>query len=61
VLDKGQEDDWFGSHLITTFVVLCVTSLALLIAWELRQIRIGHKPILDLTLFKRRNFAIRLY
>ena len=58
VLDKGQEDDWFGSHLITTFVVLCVTSLALLIAWELRQIRIGHKPILDLTLFKRRNFAI---
>jgi DHA2 family multidrug resistance protein len=58
VLDKGQEDDWFGSHLITTFVVLCVTSLTLLIVWEMRQIRIGHKPILDLTLFKRRNFAI---
>jgi len=58
VLDKGQEDDWFGSHLITTFIVLCITSLALLIAWEMRQIRIGHKPILDLTLFKRRNFAI---
>src|ERR1700721_1764952 len=27
VLDKGQEDDWFGSHLITTFIVLCVTAL----------------------------------
>jgi DHA2 family multidrug resistance protein len=58
VLDKGQEDDWFGSRLITTFIVLCVVSLVTLIVWEMRQIRIGHKPILDLTLFKNRNFAI---
>jgi DHA2 family multidrug resistance protein len=59
VLDKGQEDDWFGSRLITTsFIVLCISSLILLVLWEMRQIRIGHKPILDLTLFKRRNFAI---
>ena len=57
-LDKGQEDDWFGSRIITTFVILCVASLTTLIFWELRQIRIGHKPILDLTLFKRKNFAI---
>jgi DHA2 family multidrug resistance protein len=58
VLDKGQEDDWFGSRLITTFVALCLSSLILLILWEMRQIRIGHKPILDLTLFKNRNFAV---
>jgi DHA2 family multidrug resistance protein len=58
VLDKGQEDDWFGSRLITSFSVLCISSLILLILWEMRQIRIGHKPILDLTLFKRRNFAV---
>src|SRR5271156_532633 len=58
VLDKGQEDDWFGSRLITTFSVLCISSLILLILWEMRQIRIGHKPILDLSLFKRRNFAV---
>ena len=58
VLDKGQEDDWFGSHLITTFIILCITSLTALLFWEMRQIRVGHKPILDLTLFKRRNFAI---
>jgi DHA2 family multidrug resistance protein len=58
VLDKGQEDDWFGSRLITFFIVTCVVSLVVLIAWELRQIRRGHKPILDLTLFKRRNFAV---
>ena len=58
VLDKGQEDDWFGSSLITFFTVACVTSLVLMIFWELRQIRTGHRPILDLTLFKSKNFAV---
>jgi MFS transporter, DHA2 family, multidrug resistance protein len=58
VLDKGQEDDWFGSRLITTFVVVCISSLILMILWEMRQIRTGQKPILDLTLFKGRNFAV---
>ncbi len=57
-LDKGQEDDWFGSRLITFFIVLCVVSLTSMVFWELRQIRLGKKPILDLTLFKRRNFAV---
>ncbi len=58
VLDKGQEDDWFGSRTITIFIALCVVAMVTLIVWELRQIRVGHKPILDLTLFRNRNFAI---
>jgi len=58
VLDKGQEDDWFGSRIITTFIILCVTALIGMILWEMRQIRVGHKPILDLTLFRNKNFAI---
>jgi MFS transporter, DHA2 family, multidrug resistance protein len=58
VLDKGQEDDWFGSHIITTFVILCVTALLTLLLWEIWQIRKGHKPILDLTLFRNRTFAV---
>ncbi|HEY1896786.1 MAG TPA: DHA2 family efflux MFS transporter permease subunit [Terracidiphilus sp.] len=58
ILDKGQEDDWFGSRLITTFIVLCVLSLITLVIWELVQIRRKHRPILDLTLFKQRNFAV---
>lgn len=58
VLDKGQEDDWFGSRLITTFTILCVAALATLLIWEIVQIRKGHKPILDLTLFRNRTFAI---
>jgi len=58
ILDKGQEDDWFGSRLITTFIVLCVLSLITLVTWELVQIRRRKRPILDLTLFKQRNFAV---
>ena len=58
VLDKGQEDDWFGSRLITTFIILCIGSLIALIIWEIIQIRRNHRPILDLTLFKQRNFAM---
>jgi MFS transporter, DHA2 family, multidrug resistance protein len=58
VLDKGQEDDWFSSHLITFFTVAMVVAFIAMIWWELKQLREGHRPILNLTLFKRRNFAI---
>ena len=58
VLDKGQEDDWFGSHLITFFIVVCVVSLVSLIVWSLVQARKGNRPILNLTLFRRSSFAI---
>jgi len=58
VLDKGQEDDWFGSGVITFFTTMCVVSLVTLIVWELYQIKIKKRPILNLTLFRRRTFAI---
>ena len=58
VLDKGQEDDWFGSHLITFFVVAMSVAFVLLIWWELKQLREGKRPLLNLTLFTRRSFAI---
>jgi DHA2 family multidrug resistance protein len=58
VLDKGQEDDWFSSHLITFFTVAMVVAFVTMIWWELKQLREGHRPILNLTLFKRRNFSI---
>ncbi len=57
VMDKGQEDDWFGSRTITIFIALCTISLVTLVLYELRQIRNKGKPILDLTLFKNRTFA----
>ncbi|MBS1799825.1 MAG: DHA2 family efflux MFS transporter permease subunit [Acidobacteria bacterium] len=57
VLDKGQEDDWFASHLITFFAVVMVVAFITMIWWELRQLRVGHRPIINLTLFKRKNFS----
>src|ERR1700734_1236413 len=52
-LDKGQEDDWFGSHFISTLVVIAVVGLVSLVIWEW-----FHKePIVDVRLFKNFNFA----
>jgi MFS transporter, DHA2 family, multidrug resistance protein len=52
-LDKGQEDDWFGSRFITTLVIIAVLGLVSLIIWEW-----FHKePIVDVRLFRNFNFA----
>jgi MFS transporter, DHA2 family, multidrug resistance protein len=53
VLDKGQEDDWFGSHFITTLVVIAVVGLVSLVVWEWFQ----KQPIVDVRLFKSFNVA----
>jgi MFS transporter, DHA2 family, multidrug resistance protein len=58
VLDKGQEDDWLSSHLIAFFIGLMIVAFITMIWWELKQLREGHRPILNLTLFTRRQFAI---
>jgi MFS transporter, DHA2 family, multidrug resistance protein len=34
VLDKGQEDDWFGSHFILTLAITAAISLVALVIWE---------------------------
>jgi MFS transporter, DHA2 family, multidrug resistance protein len=54
VLDKGQEDDWFGSSFITTFTVISVIALVAAIIWELKQ----KDPVVDLSLLANRNFAL---
>ncbi len=53
VLDKGQEDDWFGSNFIATLTVISIVCLTALIVWELRV----KEPIVDVRLFKNMNFA----
>jgi DHA2 family multidrug resistance protein len=53
VLDKGQEDDWFGSHFITTLVAIAAVGLISLVVWEWFQ----KEPIVDVRLFKNFNVA----
>jgi len=52
VLDKGQEDDWFGSHFILTLALVAAVCLVSLVIWEW-----FHKaPIIEVRLFKNVNF-----
>src|SRR5438309_4550571 len=34
LLDKGQEDDWFGSRFITTLIIMATVCLISLVIWE---------------------------
>src|SRR5580693_3199921 len=53
LLDKGQEDDWFGSQFITTLIVVATVCLISLVIWEWYQ----KAPIIDVRMFKSFNFA----
>ncbi|WP_280192232.1 DHA2 family efflux MFS transporter permease subunit [Delftia sp. PS-11] len=53
MLDKGKELDWFASGEIITLCVLAIVSFAVFLVWELTD---AH-PVVDLRLFRRRNFA----
>jgi DHA2 family multidrug resistance protein len=53
LLDKGEREDWFASHLIVFLAVVTVTSLVAAVIWEWR-----HKhPIIELRLLRARNFS----
>jgi DHA2 family multidrug resistance protein len=53
LLDKGQEDDWFGSQFITTLIVIATVCLIALVVWEWYS----KAPIIDVRMFKSFNFA----
>ncbi len=52
MLDKGQEDDWFGSHFILTLAILAAVGLVSLVIWEWFY----KSPVIDVRLFKNLNF-----
>jgi MFS transporter, DHA2 family, multidrug resistance protein len=52
VLDKGQEDDWFGSHFILTLAIVAAITLVALFFWEWFH----DHPVIDVRLFKHFNF-----
>ncbi len=57
VLDKGQEKDWFSTHWITVTFIIAVACLIAWIVWEWRH----PDPIVDIRLFKHRNFAVAIF
>jgi DHA2 family multidrug resistance protein len=52
MLDKGQEDDWFGSHFITTLAILAAVGLVSFVVWEW----FSKHPIVEVQLFRNLNF-----
>lgn len=54
MLDKGNELDWFSSPTIITLGIVALVAITFFIVWELYD----ENPVMDLTLFKNRNFTI---
>lgn len=54
LLDNGKDLDWFNSNVIIILGIISVVTLSFLVAWELTE----KYPIVDLSLFARRNFTI---
>lgn len=54
ILDKGQEDDWFGATWIRWTTLIVIVGLA---AFIIRELCAEH-PVVDLCVFKDRNFAL---
>jgi DHA2 family multidrug resistance protein len=52
MLDKGKELDWFHSAEVVTLAVVALLGFSVFLVWELTQ----DHPVVDLTMFKRRNF-----
>jgi MFS transporter, DHA2 family, multidrug resistance protein len=54
MLDKGKDLDWFNSSLIIVLTIVTVIAFAAWLIWELTE----EHPIVDLSLFKSRSFAL---
>jgi DHA2 family multidrug resistance protein len=57
LLDKGQQEDWFGSHFITALAVICVVSLIVFVIVELKT----RYPIVDLRVLKVPTYATGVF
>jgi DHA2 family multidrug resistance protein len=54
MLDQGKDLDWFASTQIVVLAIITVIGFAAFLIWELT----AKNPIVDLSLFKNRNFAL---
>jgi DHA2 family multidrug resistance protein len=56
MLDKGKDEDWFSSNLVLTLTIVSLIAFVAWLIWELTE----RHPIVDLSLFRRRNFTFAL-
>jgi MFS transporter, DHA2 family, multidrug resistance protein len=54
MMDRGEDEGWFGSHFIQVLSISALTGIIGAIGWLL----IAKKPVVDLRVFKDRNFAV---
>ena len=54
VLDRGEDDDWLSSGFIRVMAVLAILGIVGAITWLLS----AKRPIINLDIFKDRNFAL---
>jgi DHA2 family multidrug resistance protein len=57
MLDKGQELDWFDSKVISVLFAVVIVAFVSWVYWEWHH----PFPIVDVKLFKRRNFATAMF
>jgi len=57
LLDKGQEEDWFGSNFIRALCLLAIVGFA---AFIIRELTTEH-PVVDLSVFKIRTYATGVF
>jgi MFS transporter, DHA2 family, multidrug resistance protein len=54
LLDKGKDLDWFNSSYIVTLAIIATIGFMIFLVWELTD----EHPIVDLSLFRGRNFSV---
>jgi len=54
VLDKGNDEDWFNSTFIVATSIIAALGILVFLIWELTD----KEPIVDLRLFRHRNFRM---
>jgi DHA2 family multidrug resistance protein len=53
VLDRGLEDDWFGSSFIVAASAVCALAFVLMIPWEISR----RRPMIDLRILATRQYG----
>ena len=54
VFDKGDREDWFHSNFIIGFAGLAAVCISIALIWEWYH----ENPVIDIRLFRNRNFAV---